>query len=242
MKQSCYMLLAFTPLALLACKSEPKSEFRQPPDQLTREAQVKSCPPDQLENLAEITLADGRIADVEIIDLPGGRIYLPRPWIKTPAPYYADGVRVTTATNALSTPWRGVGAQTDCRAQAYQINPAREQQAAPRLTLGIIFNKTTTQSANGEPKIQTGEWPVTTQVLSYHFRGPENAPITRPPVELVYAGHRLSFMVAPEVEAEMTVVKDSNHDLWPAYEAKTKAIYAWLKTKPAERRAFPEYL
>jgi hypothetical protein len=49
-----------------------------PSEHLTRSWQNEHCPPESRMNLDEIALPEGKVADVEILDLPSGRIYLPR--------------------------------------------------------------------------------------------------------------------------------------------------------------------
>lgn len=158
-----------------------------PPEHLTRAWQAARCPAEAQSNLDEIALPEGRIADVEILDLPGARLYLPRPWttmtqhFQGPSP---DGVSARTGGTGSFKPWRGPGADGHCRAQVYASIPG-ERSDDPRFTLGLVFRRYSTRSPTGDFEKQKVEYPFAHQILDLNFFGPENGnPDERPLLKL----------------------------------------------------------
>ena len=147
-----------------------------PPEQLTHAWQRSHCGPEARANLDEIALHGDRIADVEILDLPSARIFLPRRWTATtqhaqgPSP---DGMSAQTGGAGTFKPWLGPGADDPCRGQAY-VSIAGKRANDPRFTLGLVFRRYSTRSADGRFEVQQGDYPFPHQVVEFAFFGPEN--------------------------------------------------------------------
>ena len=162
---------------------EPRRPRGVPPEQLTGAWQAAHCPPDAQANLPDIALSGGRVADVEILEILGTRIYLPRPWTAGSRHAYGpspDGHSARTGGSGSFEPWLGPGADDPCRGRLFLSIPG-ERGDDPRFTLGLVFRHSSTGSVSGAIEAQKGEYPFAHQIVELNFFGPENAsPETAP--------------------------------------------------------------
>ena len=147
-----------------------------PGEQLSLAWQRAHCPREAQAGLDEIALPHGRIADVEIVELPQARLYLPRPWTAAtqhsmgPAP---DGMSLMTGGSGTDRPWRGAGSTEPCRGIRFVSIPG-ERGDDPRFTLDLIFPFFSTASSEGRMERQSGPYPYAHQARQFAFFGPED--------------------------------------------------------------------
>jgi hypothetical protein len=168
-----------TVLAIWSSTGSKKSKPRQEASavQLNRAWQEAHCPREAQANLAEIVLPRDSVADVEILDVPDGRIYVPRPWTETTRHFHGpspDGMSARTGGAGTFEPWRGPGTDDPCRGQVYRSVKGKRADD-PRFTLDLIFRRYSTRSPDGHFEVQQGKYPFAYQVVEFAFFGPENA-------------------------------------------------------------------
>ena len=148
-----------------------------PPEQLTLAWQTRHCRPKEQAGLPEIVLLGGRIADVEILDVLGVRLYVPRPWTTQTQHFYGpspDGISAGNGGSGTFDPWLGPGSSETCRGQVFLSIPGKRADD-PRFTLGLGFRRFSTRSIAGEIEQQKGKYPFAHQIVVLNFFGPENA-------------------------------------------------------------------
>jgi hypothetical protein len=145
-------------------------------EQLTRAWQLAHCPSAHAANLDEIALPGGRIADVEILDLPGKRIYLPRPWTTNTRYFHGespDGMSLRTGGAGTFEPWLGPGSDSSCRGQIFQSIRGRRDDD-PRFIVELVFPRYSTGTPDGHFEVRPTRLPYAQQVATFAFFGPEN--------------------------------------------------------------------
>jgi hypothetical protein len=156
--------------------------YAPPPEHLTFSWQFDHCPAEARSSLEEIRLPGDRVADVEILELEGGRIYLPRAWTTTtrhahgPSP---DGVSARSGGSGTFEPWRGPGADGLCRGIVYR-SIAGESGDDPRFTLKLYFQRSPTRSPEGGFRPSKAQFPSAHEGLEFFFFAPDDDPDRRP--------------------------------------------------------------
>jgi hypothetical protein len=165
--------------------TRPRPPQDTPPEHLTYAWQAAHCPPEGLANLQEIALPGGRIADVEIQDVLGYRLYIPRRWTtatrysQAPSP---DGMASFSGGSGTFKPWLGPGSDNPCRGVAF-LSVAGKRQNEPRYRLELAYPRFTTQSADGSVQLQSGEVRSVHQVLHLFFLAPGEVDLYARPLE-----------------------------------------------------------
>jgi hypothetical protein len=170
-----FAVLAIT-LGVVACHppAPPKVPLR---DQLTLAWQKANCR--DAEALGEIALADGRIADVEVFEILGERLYVPRAWLRSPTD---AAVRASTGGNNRQDPYRSalINGLEDprCLGRVFRtLAPEADRPFDPLFRLQLEFLRSTTSTPDAA--IVERMRPQTTQVVAITYEKPGAAERSR---------------------------------------------------------------
>ena len=126
-----------------------------PEEQLTLAWQQANCPP--TEALGELILPNGGVADVEVLEALGDRLYVPRQWLRDGNTYMGNfsqnGVKANTGGSGSLEPRRraslGGSANPGCLGTVFRSIGGRSASRGAPFQLQLTFRRTTTSSADG---------------------------------------------------------------------------------------------